>query len=104
MCVLEEFPSHGPFLSGSREKVLCHKEGKRHEGTDTRCSTGEVVFSAGLPGQVPEVTPARQAWKVASPRGSGGWSPRRAGWGGMAPFVSGLQPSALIHLLGTWVT
>lgn len=95
MCVLEEFPSRGPFLSGSREKVLCHKEGKRQEETDTRCSTGEVEFSAGLQGQVPEVTPARQAWKATSPRGSGGWSPRRAGWGGIAPFVGELQPSTL---------
>lgn len=41
MCVLEEFPSHGPFVSGSREKVLCHKEGNGQKETDTRCSIAE---------------------------------------------------------------
>ena len=101
MCVLEEFPSHGPFLFGSHEKVLCHKEGKRQEETDTRCSTGEVEFSAGLQGQVPEVMPARQAWKAASPQGSGGWSPGELEGEAWLPSSGSSSPAPCPQLLGT---
>lgn len=79
MCVLEEFPSYGRFLSGSHEKVLCHKEGKRQK----RQTRDAAQARGGILSRTARAGPSRQLV------GLGRLEPQESWMGRQGPLCQG---------------